>query len=107
VTIRPCPRGAKAMAHDQDMFYTMIEVRGQEPKWLISLAAPKLRMLTSTTLNASRMPELEGPVTAKVGSGSDHRVSETVSAIHRLVDRQSRIGERKDRIVPTGEPDAR
>ena len=95
------------MAHDQDMFYTMIEVMGREPKWLIPLATSKLRMLTRTTLNASRMPELEGPAKAKVGSGFRHRVIATVSAIHRLVDRQSRVDQWKDRIVPTGEPDAR
>ena len=89
------------------MFYTMIEVMQREPKWLISLATPKLRMLTRTTLNAFRMPELEGPPAAKVGPGSRPRVFVTVSAIHRPIDRRGRIDAWQDRTGPAGEPHAR
>ena len=79
------------------MFYTMIEVMWREPKWLISLATPKLRMLTRTILNAFRMPELGGLTAAKVGSGSRPRVFVTVSAIHRPINRQSGIDAWQDR----------
>jgi hypothetical protein len=49
------------------MIRTPIEVMKQVTKWLALLANPKLCMPIRITLNASRMPEPEGRITAKVG----------------------------------------
>jgi hypothetical protein len=84
------------------MFYTSIEVIGREPKWLISLATPKLRMLIRTISNAFRMPELEGPATAKVGSGDRPHVFVTVAVFRRPTDGPGRIDGWKDRTFPAG-----